>query len=182
MTKINITLGFDPAALAPLHEHYPQQTNPQPAYVEIDCETGEVTADWSGEIGGGVPEGVWHGRRDRIVVSPYVSGRALTDYLTSLDFARLAQRVVDGTKITQDDNYNWIGRMSDDAIAASEEIESDLRDLDDDQVHDVDEWLQDYTVIGDDLEAEAAEIEVDAKSNGVCLHGDVLEYLQEYCD
>lgn len=52
---------------APLYHQYPQQSQPQPAYIEI-TEDGDVSAGYSGEIGGAVPMAVWHHRTLRVPV------------------------------------------------------------------------------------------------------------------
>lgn len=40
----------------PVYHKYPRQFNPQPAYIELDCRgEGVLSADFSGEIGNGVP-------------------------------------------------------------------------------------------------------------------------------
>jgi len=40
---------------------YPLQQRPQGTYIEMDLRDGTMTADYDGEIGGGVPESVWNG-------------------------------------------------------------------------------------------------------------------------
>ena len=47
--------------------------NTQPAYIEFNSITDELSADYSGEIGGGVPESVWNGKRRRYTISPHLT-------------------------------------------------------------------------------------------------------------
>ena len=80
------------AELAPLYCRYPHQTEPQPAYVQLD-EDGDVTTGYSGEIGGGVPAHVWHGRTLRWTVPASVQGDVLADLLAG-DALPLLQRLL----------------------------------------------------------------------------------------
>jgi len=59
MTKAYI--NFELTDLFPLHCHYDGQINPQKAYISLDLRDGEVTADYDGEIGGGIPSDVFNG-------------------------------------------------------------------------------------------------------------------------
>ena len=60
---------LDTSKLHPLYVHYDGQIQPQPAYVEFDTRTGDLTAGWDGEIGNGVPVDVWEGKRLRWPIS-----------------------------------------------------------------------------------------------------------------
>ena len=73
--SIAITFGSDNGSVAPLYEVYPQQLQPQSAYLEFDPAADELAleADYSGEIGGGVPANVWDGLIQRFSVSPRVA-------------------------------------------------------------------------------------------------------------
>jgi hypothetical protein len=126
--------------LAPLYHRFHNQTNPQPAFIEIDPAGRRVYADYSGEIGGGMPESVWHNRAYRFSVSPYVSGSALTQYMESDEFKALVGRICRGHKIRWDGN-NLRGHLSYAGCEAIFEIERNLQDLDQDQVRDAYEWL-----------------------------------------
>jgi hypothetical protein len=65
----------DNDGLHPLWVQYDGQLNTQPAYIELDTTTpyDELSADYSGEVGGGVPEDVWNGKRRRYSISPHLT-------------------------------------------------------------------------------------------------------------
>lgn len=101
-----------------LHHQYPGQSQPQGAYVELDCETGALSADWNGEIGNAVPARVWHGHTRRWTI-PALKARAANALLDEIE--PLAQRVCDGYS-SEWDGSNHVARFDDDAAAALEEI------------------------------------------------------------
>ena len=68
--------------LHPLWQQYDGQLNTQPAFIEHDTRDGSLSADYSGEIGGGVPESVWNGKRRRYSISPHLT---LVEINTLLD-------------------------------------------------------------------------------------------------
>lgn len=125
---------------APLYYIYPNQTGPQPAYVELDPETGVVSSDYNSEIGNAVPVGVWHGLIRRYSVSPCVLGGELDECLASSEFLSLAERVSAGYS-AQWDGSNYVGRLTDDARAAEDEIEALLAGLSEAEVWDAAEWI-----------------------------------------
>ena len=61
--------------LHPLWCQYDGQLQTQPAFIEYDTTTpyDELSADYSREIGGGVPESVWNGKRRRYSISPHLT-------------------------------------------------------------------------------------------------------------
>ena len=66
-------LDDEEEGLHPLWVQYEGQLNTQPAYIEFNSITDELSADYSGEIGGGVPESVWNGKRRRYSISPHLT-------------------------------------------------------------------------------------------------------------
>ena len=66
---------LDDDVLHPLWAQYDGQLTTQPAYIEFDTTTpyDELSADYSGEVGGGVPESVWNGKRRRYSISPHLT-------------------------------------------------------------------------------------------------------------
>ena len=66
-------LDDEEEGLPPLWVQYEGQLNTQPAYIEFNSITDELSADYSGEIGGGVPESVWNGKRRRYSISPHLT-------------------------------------------------------------------------------------------------------------
>jgi len=61
MSKINLQIADLRHDIAPLFHKYKRQTNAQPAYVTL-TNRGTVYADYSGDIGNGMPFAVFHGR------------------------------------------------------------------------------------------------------------------------
>ncbi len=109
---------------APLYRVYPRQLRPQPAYVEMD-EDGNVSADYSGEIGNGAPSCVWHKRTLRWSVPAEVNGDSLADYLEDAETIALLERVHAGHSVEWDGN-NHVGQLDEDATAAAAVLERDL--------------------------------------------------------
>ena len=66
-------LDDEEEGLHPLWVQYEGQLNTQPAYIEFNSITDELSADYSGEIGGGVPEDVYYGKRRRYSISPHLT-------------------------------------------------------------------------------------------------------------
>lgn len=103
----------------PLYQMYPQQCNPQDAYIELNPEKAELSADWSGEVGNSRPESVFHGLIRRYTVSPYLSTAEINKLMEELK--PLALRVCEGYEQVWNGNNN-VGRLNDDASDAEDEI------------------------------------------------------------
>lgn len=166
-------------SLAPLFHRYPRQTTPQGAHVELD-EGGAVSADWNGEIGNGVPVAVYHKRTLRWSVPPAVSGQALADYLKGEGLA-LLERVHAG-HATQWDGSNLVGRLSEDAQEASEELDQALQEVETTDVQRVDDWLGslpwgDVWPEADTLAHCVAQWRQQALRDGTTLDGDLEGYI-----
>jgi hypothetical protein len=115
---------------APLYRRYPSQSNPQDAFVEIDS-TGAVWYYSNPEVGNGVPSDVFHGtsRRWRI---PHVLTAQGYESLHA-DIEDMLQRIADGID-TYWDGKNTVGRLTEDASDASDELEQFLANC----------WQNDY--------------------------------------
>jgi len=111
----------DPAAL---YHKYPQQTAPQGAYLELDCETGVLTADWNAEIGNGVPESVWHGRKIRWGVPAGLLPDQANKLMEAL--RPLMEQVLDGYSTYRDAQMNLAGELTDVATDLSDEIDIEI--------------------------------------------------------
>lgn len=107
--------------VAPLHHQYPGECSAQPAYLELD-EDGNVSADWDGEIGGGTPMNVWHGRTLRWTLPDSLTGDAIADFVAREDVAALLARIHDGHSVEWDGSNN-VGRLDDDAREAQDNLE-----------------------------------------------------------
>jgi hypothetical protein len=117
----------------PLYQMYPQQCNPQGAYIYLDPEDSELSADWSGEVGNSIPESVFHGILRRYPVSPYLSASEINKLMEELK--PLALRVCEGYEKVWNGN-NHVGSLTDDASEADEEMERLCRDEESNESHD----------------------------------------------
>jgi len=104
----------------PLYMVYPQQFNPQDAYVQLDCDDAEMNADWNAAVGYSIPMPVYHGRIKRYPVSPYLTSEEVNKLMEGI--LPLAQRVVDGYTCEWD-GHNLVGKFSEDSQEASEYME-----------------------------------------------------------
>jgi len=120
MTTVNIRkLGTE--TRHPLYQYYHGQDQPQPAYLEIDLESGVVEADCSGEIGTAVPVRVWHGVVQRYGINNDLTYIEINELMDKI--APLAQRVIDGAEVGYNRQANLTASFSDDAQLAIESIE-----------------------------------------------------------
>lgn len=124
---------------APLYQKYPGQTEPQGAYITISPAKGTVRADWNGEIGSAVPFGVYQGRILRVPVPFYAHGPSLARELESEPVRVMFERIVAGHSVEWDGS-NHVGRLTDDARAAVEELEARLQDVPQTEVWDAADW------------------------------------------
>lgn len=107
---------------APLFCQYPREYRPQPAHVEMD-QHGEVSAGYNPDQGRySIPSRVADGLSLRWSVEPCAKPGRLADLLR--EHAELFQRVHDGHEAG-----NYSGRLSDEAQAASDDLERILRDF-----------------------------------------------------
>ena len=93
----------------PVFYQYQGQCFPQPAYLELDpMLAGEIvlTADYSGEIGNGVPMSVWHNLILRIGIPSQVTLKALNTLKKDKDFnSMLEQLREDYDQVWNGSNY-----------------------------------------------------------------------------
>jgi hypothetical protein len=92
-----------------LYHKYPGQANPQPVYISLDCRTGELSVDWSGEIGRSMPMSVYNKLTLRWEITP-VKGYAANRLMDHI--ADNCQLILDGSKSEEEiiawDAYQWI--------------------------------------------------------------------------
>lgn len=112
---------LDPAEQDALYCHYSRQYGPQPAFIELDTQSGHMWAGYNPEIGNAVPMEVWHGLTRRYSLPVILS----TDRANELmdEIAPLAQRVLDGTE-EHWNGSNHVARMNEDAEDAEREIQA----------------------------------------------------------
>ncbi len=101
-----------------LFEQYPDELTPQPVYIELDLRAGRMFAEYQGEIGGGVPMGVYHGLRRRYDI-PILTAEAANRLLHKL--APLADRVLADWH-EHWDGSNHVPVLGEDASDAEEDI------------------------------------------------------------
>lgn len=160
MVDVTVSLLDSPSAL---YRRYESELAPQPCFVSLDLEDGELTAGYNGGVGygseRGVPESVWHGRTLRWDI-PCLTADAANDLLEQL--TPLASRVLTGAKIQWDGNSN-VGVLDDDAAAAEVEIGSVCEAIGEDYPQ-VREWdAADWFAEGDvpDVAADASDEALD---------------------
>lgn len=105
-----------------LYRHYDGQTEPQPAYIELDTQAGTLLATYNAEIGNGIPFSAYHGL-DRRYSIPIITAEAANHIMREI--APLADRVIAGTE-AEWDGSNTVAKLNDDAHAAEDEIEKIL--------------------------------------------------------
>lgn len=122
--RIEITLGDDNGTAAPLYRQYPQQSYPQPAYLEFDPSAESTLAlvgEYSGEVGNAVPADIFNGRRIRISVPANARRSWLLGLADDAALAGLLERVRSGYEGC--DPYSGRAQYSDDATAALQALE-----------------------------------------------------------
>ncbi|RME23332.1 MAG: hypothetical protein D6800_09985 [Candidatus Zixiibacteriota bacterium] len=188
---IKIDKTMPEAGDAPLFVQYGGQTQPQPAYLELD-EFGNVSLDYSSEIGGAVPMDVWHGRTLRWSVSPYLSRDAALDLLEDASLVALLERVHAGHSVDWDGS-NMVGHLTEDAREAKQKVQEILDEISRDgaaQVWDAYDWVFAFgknSLRGvwpedeplDDAEERLEEI---ADLDGVVLDGSVRDALLSHLE
>jgi hypothetical protein len=171
---------------APLYLRYVNQTNPQPAYVKLDCDRAELNAVSDGLIGGGMEVEEYHKRTLRWDVCNNLTGSAVVELLDEI--APLAQRVVNGYSSVWD-GHNHVGRYTDDAAEAAAEIEKmcdESRYLETVEVWDSAEaWVECYDFDvrdwpdGATFETVAQAMNDNANENGIFINDDVAATLRD---
>jgi hypothetical protein len=99
---------------------YDGQCQAQPAFVEFNCQTGELSSDWDGEIGNGVPVDVWNKLRLRWSIPSALDVYSINDLMETIE--GYCQDVSDGFENVWDGS-NWVGKYTEKAQDAKEAIE-----------------------------------------------------------
>lgn len=169
---------------AALHYQYAGQLQPQQAYVYVS-EAGEVSADYDGNIGGGMPAHIWNKRTLSMRVSSQTDARALAAHLQSAPIVALLERIVAGHSIEWDGS-NHRGRLSSDAQDAFDDLEGALLFWSEDTDNQVHIWsaydfvsaggqngLNDVWPDGVQLQQAVEQIQRDAADVNAIVNGDV---------
>ena len=166
---------------APLYSQYPQQLQPQPAYIYLR-ENGVVEADYTGEIGNARPADEWHGRTLTWRITPYLSGSAIHNLIHGDDVKPLLERVHAGHD-TEWNGNNYIGTLTADAESAYEQLGRIFEEVETDiEVSDVGDWLfascdiLDHWPADKTLDEAVAELEDSIEPNWI-INGDIEEAL-----
>ena len=103
----------------PVLHTYPQQCQPQGAYITV-CSDGEVYADWNAEIGSAVPATVWHGVDMRFSIHPELTVADLDELFEEL--APLLEELHKEHSVSHDGS-NLVGRVTEEGQELSDQIE-----------------------------------------------------------
>jgi len=171
------TLEREPA---PLYCRYPDQTKPQPAYIELDCINGTVDAKFKIQIGNGVPETVWSGWVRRYDAPPTISGKALAALLQSAEFAGLVTRIYEGVGI-RSDGIKLVAGLDDGAQEAENALKGLLSELGGDSLvnlRNVRDWVFTRCARNNqwfelDMNLAVKGMQALANAEGVVLDGDI---------
>ncbi|MEU7631697.1 hypothetical protein AB0C34_17165 [Nocardia sp. NPDC049220] len=110
MTTVTVQ-RLDESTPSALHHHYQGEIDPQPCFVQLDTESGELTADWDDEVGPGTPESVQNNQVLRWTI-PLLTAAAANGLLEEI--APAAQQVLDGWAIDWDGS-NHRGHVTEDS-------------------------------------------------------------------
>lgn len=190
MTTHTATLTIEPVdRWDDLYHRYPSQSDRQPCYIELDCRSGVLRATWTGEIGNAIPMSVYHGHDIRWEI-PCLTADAANDLMAEI--SDLARRILAGYESNWD-GHNMVGRLTDDASRAVDEIAVLINDLYIDESNGVSgieagdylaEWLPDdlsATSTDEEIEEMAAAIAADAADTHYVVFG-LVDYLTEIRD
>lgn len=154
MQKITVKISDDNGTAAPLFEHFDGQCQPQPAYLELDPPEKDepiiLSAEYDGNIGGGMPVNVWEGEVYRLEVHACVLRSALEGLPEDKHFTTMVTELVA--------EHNKDERDSEATQELERNIEGYLSDLDLASVANVEEWWSSALTT---LDSTAVRIDVD---------------------
>lgn len=186
--QIIITFGDDNETDAPLYKMYSQQHNPQPCYLRFDPEASVIalSAQYSGEIGGGVPADAWNRTVLHFNIDPCTSRTAIEALAEDEDLFDLLSEIKEG--FSRSDSHYERGRYTPEAEDAIESVEIRLSErpgLDRVMVYEADEWIKSGNNPSLEELIEAGSIESMAEDWEPCdadiaVLGDVGEALRGY--
>lgn len=104
-----------------IYHWYSREPAPQPAFIELDLRSGELSADYDAEVSRAVPESVFHHRVLRFTI-PLLPPDAVNELLD--EASPVAQRILNGAVVGWNGN-NEVGTLDQDA----QEAEQELNDL-----------------------------------------------------
>ena len=117
-TQIKVTLVPETTSL---YRHYSGQTKAQAAFLEVEPGTRQVTCWVNPEIGNAVPFAVFHKKVLRFGI-PTLTGSAANEMMADKDLQALVTRICAGFEEVWD-GHNFIGKYTEDAEDAQEDLE-----------------------------------------------------------
>lgn len=154
---------------AELFLRYRSEFFAQPVHLYVDLETGEISTETWGEIGGGTTFNVVHGVTPRWRWNGTPTVAQANEAMEAI--APLAQKMIDGVEVEFKDG-NWVGTLiTDEARDAEEKIGEVLGDMEGLVTEvDADWFFQDTTDL--DLSAETTDEEIEEIVANADYHGD----------
>jgi hypothetical protein len=120
MATLNILFNASEKSQFPVYCKYPQQCEPQPAFITLNLENGDLDADYSGEIGNAVTSRVWHNIVLRFAINPESTADQVEKIIN--DNSEAFQKILDGSEVVWDGNNN-VGRLNEEAKAIREQLD-----------------------------------------------------------
>lgn len=111
----------DETVTTQLYHQYPGESTPQSAYIELNCQTGNLIADWDAETGSAVPARVYHATALRWPIPPTYTPKGVNLLIDKI--APIARCVLAGFSVEWDGNNN-VGAYTESAESAITAIES----------------------------------------------------------
>lgn len=160
-----------------LYCQYERQYKPQPVYIELDPSNQTVYARYDPEVGNAVPMAVYLRQRRRYYLNCIPTTAAMNGLMEEL--SPLFERIFAGHTEEWDGN-NDRGRLTPDALEASEELERYLMDLQDDlptvEAWDAGDWLQNRSNADLGITATTTDKELELIADGITADaGDEIE-------
>lgn len=160
MTTLNVNFDHENASNFPVYCKYDGQFEPQYAYLALDIRTGELSADYNGNIGGGCTFDEFH----NLVLRFTLPAMAHKDFIAEQidENSTLFQKVLNGADVVWNDS-NWVGSFDESARKALDKLEDNFehrQSYDDERyiIDDLAEWLS-----GDNFSQEGESLEDFAK-------------------
>lgn len=118
---------INPRGRNPIFCQYSGQYQPQPAFIELDCDLQVLRAGYSGEIGNAVPASVYDQRILRWRIDPHLTCRAIRELFRQVrDDAEL---IIAGFEVRWNGS-NHVGTYSQEAQAAIDRIYYSCENID----------------------------------------------------
>ena len=156
---------------AELFLHLPRQGKAQPCYIHIDTSRGAMWADVDATLGGMVSFDIWHGRELRYSIPSGLTAESANALMDRI--APLADRVLAGASIMWN-GHDHVGKFSDDASEASDEIERICAEMEPAPSDTIIEWDAEsfFDAVKDELEVAADSTDDELKAKAARLESE----------